>query len=180
VQFKGGGCDIERPWSVAEIDDHRKKFSKQGTDKKTGARAGIWRDHFESMMLIPPLRKLLKRCPVGIDSALLDEPVVGEVSDSGEITEPEHVAPRQINPRPNEPDLESLLVEKGVTPGEACGWLNQELGHELDHEYEGLPPAGELPSGHRVALIEWLSSLPTPQHSGELFETGAGAAAMKH
>lgn len=65
VTYKGGGVDFD-VMAYPEIDEHRKRYSKMGTDDKGNAK-GIWRSAFDAMALKTVLRKVLKRCPIGVD-----------------------------------------------------------------------------------------------------------------
>jgi phage RecT family recombinase len=157
VTYKGGGLDFE-VMTVPEVDEHRKKFSRQGTSRD-GGRAGVWAKNFNAMALKTVLRKLLKRAPVGIDPGLLDEP---EEAVAGEIAAPaEAPAPRQVAAaRPV--DLDRLMVVKGVSPADAASWLNREF--EADHDE--LPPVDALSPAERQALAEYLAGLPDARAVG--------------
>lgn len=156
ITYRAGGDDFE-VMTIPEIDDHRRRYSKQGT-AKNGERDGIWLTSFDAMALKTPLRKLLKRCPIGVDPGLMDEPEVAEMPALAERS-----TPRQL-PQAVEPDLEALMAAKGMTPGEACGWLNEQFG--VANGYDELPAVGDLRPGHREALTEFLSELPDAQPAG--------------
>lgn len=67
VQFKGGGLDFE-VMTRDQIEQHRITYSRQGTDSNRGNKAkGIWEKSWEAMALKTVIRRLLKRCPIGVD-----------------------------------------------------------------------------------------------------------------
>lgn len=60
------GESLHKVMSIAEIDDHRKRFSEFGTNKD-GSRAGTWLTHFDSMALKTVLLQVGKIAPKSIE-----------------------------------------------------------------------------------------------------------------
>lgn len=154
VQYAAGGVDVE-VMTVAEIDEHRKRYSKQGT-AKNGDRAGVWQSSFDAMALKTPLRKLLKRCPVGVDIDAADPLPPADPAEAPAALPPRE-EPRRLPPAE---DLEALAARKGVSPADAAEWLDREFGGQDGAAYDDLPPYADLPEAERRALAEWLAGLP--------------------
>jgi len=152
VTFHGGAIDFE-VMSVPEIDEHRKKYSRQGTGEE-GRRAGVWAANFEAMALKTVLRKVLKRSPIGVDLGP-DEYAKGEagaVEQGGSLpaAREAHALP------PATPDLEQLAAKKGMRPADVAEWLS----HEFGTAYDDLPPLADLPADQRRALAEAMHRMP--------------------
>jgi len=82
VQYRGGGTDFE-VMTKDTINQHRDRFSPEW---KYRGQASVWGQHWEQMALKTVLRRLLKRCPIGVD--------LGPEEFAEEIEDPQ--VPRQI------------------------------------------------------------------------------------
>lgn len=63
VQYRGGGMDFEI-MTKDTINAHRDRFSSEW---KSRGQVSVWGQHWEQMALKTVLRRLLKRCPIGVD-----------------------------------------------------------------------------------------------------------------
>lgn len=118
VKFKGGGENF-KVMTPEECDEHRKKFSKNGTNKETGAREGNWLTNFDAMCLKTTVRMVLKTCPFSVslppdldegdeivDTIPTDDPLEslpphdehGEITEGSGRTEPRQVAADDMPP----------------------------------------------------------------------------------
>lgn len=106
VQYRGGGTDFEI-MTRDQVLGHRNRFSPEW---KSRGESSIWGQHEEPMAMKTVLRKLLKRCPIGVDlgpDELLDGP-----------SEIETIAAEQLPPHQQE-QLREVLVNEAAEQTQA-------------------------------------------------------------
>lgn len=106
VQYRGGGMDFE-VMTAEQINSHRDKFA---ADKRPNS---VWGLHWEQMGLKTVLRRLLKRCPIGVDLG----PDEAEYVDAGGEVHQVRETPRQIETNEAEAEVvDDAEVERPETP----------------------------------------------------------------
>lgn len=110
-----GGESIHKVMSVAEVDDHRKKFSEFGSGPK-GERKGVWDVNFDAMALKTVIILGAKTAPKSVE--LPDDSMAEEVeAEPVDVLPAAAVQPRQI---------------EGGQPGEVVGAGNGKTGASIE------------------------------------------------
>jgi len=179
VKFKDGGFDFE-VMATEDINAHRDRFSKEW---KSRGQASVWGQHWEPMAMKTVLRRLLKRCPIGVDlgpdeevteqpttaqavqipaAAEHHEPPTTETDDAQdaefEQTEGKVEGELQLEDYVSDSQhFEWLVNDKGATYAAIVAHINKKCSAKHTKE----TPWESIPAPHRKVGVEHLLAMPS-------------------
>lgn len=133
VRMKGGGTVVSRPWSVAEIETHRKKHAQT----RDGAMTPAWQKSYDVMAAKTVFRDMIRWMPVSTELLNTAERVDGAVlhSKGNDNTLEEMLASAQF------PDMTEIDIPEEPEDGTASAGPSWEEQHPFDDK----PADGTLP-----------------------------------
>ncbi len=186
VKYKDGGFDFE-VMATEDINAHRDRFSKEW---KSRGQASVWGQHWEPMAMKTVLRRLLKRCPIGVDLGPDEE--VTEQPTAAQAVQIPAAAEHHEPPAPgaadeaddtadaeyeSKPDSETkadgeLQLEDYVSDADHMTWLVEDKGStyaavvahinkKCSAKHTKETPWESIPAAHRKVGVEHLLAMPS-------------------